>query len=483
MSCNICIEKFNKSSRVIVSCVYCEFTSCSSCCKRYILGTFETAHCMNCKKEWDRNILVKNFSMSFVDNVYKKHYENILFNKEVLLFPATQVYIEKETKKEELFNKIKKESLDLIYFQNLLEMLRNDNLKLKNEIFLYSNSNDRDIERKKSYLVAEYNDNIKRGEEYLRQYNEIFLKRNVLKIEYDALFTSCNKSTFIKKCSFTDCRGFLSSQWKCGLCENYTCKDCHVIKGLDKNCEHVCNKDVVETIKLLAKDTKECPNCGTGIFKTEGCDQMYCIECHTAFSWNTGKIETGAIHNPHYYEWMRKNGNDRNLNDIQCGREIDQVFIINLLRLLQHKNYHIYDKLFQDICVSVVHMRAVELPKYNLDVVNNNLNLRILLLKNSVSEDEFKKNIYKREKDLQKRRSIANVIAMYINCMTDIMYRVYDDINIDEKNIYPNGTSKMQGFMREFKQLKLYTEECLGDIAKVYKSKPVKLFNESLWSF
>jgi hypothetical protein len=31
---------------------------------------------------------------------------------------------------------------------------------------------------------------------------------------------------------------------------------------------------------------------------------MWCPQCHTAFRWSTGEIERGAIHNPHYYEWM-----------------------------------------------------------------------------------------------------------------------------------------------------------------------------------
>ena len=38
------------------------------------------------------------------------------------------------------------------------------------------------------------------------------------------------------------------------------------------------------------------------------CDQMWCVECKTAFSWSKGTIETGMVHNPHYYQWMRQNG-------------------------------------------------------------------------------------------------------------------------------------------------------------------------------
>ena len=39
------------------------------------------------------------------------------------------------------------------------------------------------------------------------------------------------------------------------------------------------------------------------------CDQMYCMQCHTAWDWITQTIETGRIHNPHYYEWLRTQNN------------------------------------------------------------------------------------------------------------------------------------------------------------------------------
>ena len=32
--------------------------------------------------------------------------------------------------------------------------------------------------------------------------------------------TKTERKAFIKRCPADDCRGFLSSQWKCGLCEN-----------------------------------------------------------------------------------------------------------------------------------------------------------------------------------------------------------------------------------------------------------------------
>ena len=39
---------------------------------------------------------------------------------------------------------------------------------------------------------------------------------------------------FIKACSAKDCRGFLSTQWKCGICEKTTCSKCFILKDDDE---------------------------------------------------------------------------------------------------------------------------------------------------------------------------------------------------------------------------------------------------------
>ena len=72
----------------------------------------------------------------------------------------------------------------------------------------------------------------------------------------------------------------------------------------------------VETAKLIRQTTKPCPKCGLRIHKASGCDQMWCIDCKTTFSWNTGEIVTGGIiHNPHYFQYLR----DHSENGIILG--------------------------------------------------------------------------------------------------------------------------------------------------------------------
>jgi hypothetical protein len=105
----------------------------------------------------------------------------------------------------------------------------------------------------------------------------------------------------VRKCPSTGCKGFLNTKWHCELCTKNICKDCNEeeVPG------HECNPETVETVKLIRSDTKGCPTCGTLIYRSAGCPQMWCVECHTTFDWNTGEIETGVIHNPHYYEFQR----------------------------------------------------------------------------------------------------------------------------------------------------------------------------------
>jgi hypothetical protein len=128
----------------------------------------------------------------------------------------------------------------------------------------------------------------------------------------------------LRGCPGEGCRGFLDEKWICGVCDMSVCSHCHIGLGEDEVVEerhgsaavdqapegkrwHICNPDQIATARLLARDTKPCPKCKALISKIDGCDQMWCTQCQTAFSWQTGQVEEGRVHNPHYYEWQRRN--------------------------------------------------------------------------------------------------------------------------------------------------------------------------------
>jgi len=128
---------------------------------------------------------------------------------------------------------------------------------------------------------------------------------------------------FVMQCQNDGCRGMLTTQYKCDICTKFTCPKCFLPIEGEKG-DHVCKQEDIDTVEELRKNTRPCPNCGLRISKIDGCDQMWCIECKTAFSWSKGTVEKGVIHNPHYYQWMRQNGGvPRNPNEHNegCGND------------------------------------------------------------------------------------------------------------------------------------------------------------------
>ena len=431
MECEICIEKYNKSSRLKVGCPYCEYKACRKCCETWLLN--ETVpRCLNaeCGKELSRQHVATIFTRTFMNGEYKKHRETVLFDQERALLPATQPIVENIISREKIDTEIRRiedEELRAIYVR--IAALRSDRSRLE----------------RRTTAVSE-------------------------------------RSTFIKACPDSECRGFLSSQWKCGLCEKWACSDCHEIKGMSRDCEHTCNPDNVATASLLAMDTKSCPSCGVGIHKIEGCDQMFCTMCHTGFSWRTGRIETN-IHNPHYFEWLRRTGGEvpRNPNEIRCGHEITNTFTRILVSSMRTSGIHvdIINKLTR-ICEAIIHFRYVELVRFPADRVLNNQDLRIDYLRNKISEDNFKIQIQRLDKKHQKNREIHNVFTILYNTVTDILYRF--DNEVRSGTFYMRSADEKQltiDILKEVDCIREYVNECLLDISKTYGSRRMTI-NESV---
>jgi hypothetical protein len=218
-SCNICCDNYNKSTRSKILCPYCDFEVCRSCCETYILSE-NIPKCMKpeCGKEWSRKFLRENFTNVFLSSKYKEHLENILFDQEKALLPATQPIAEENIRK-----------------SNIRKQIRNIDIHI--------------IELQKQRRELEHS------------YHNGAPKSN----------TDTDRAKFVRQCPADDCRGFLSTQWKCGICLRWTCPECHELKGFERDCVHKCDPNNVETAKLLEKDSKPCPKCQSLIFKISGC--------------------------------------------------------------------------------------------------------------------------------------------------------------------------------------------------------------------
>ena len=437
--CSICCEKLNKSTRSPINCKTCvskDTVVCQSCAKRYILDQPTDASCMVCKVEWDTDFLHENFTKTFINKELKVHRENYLLEKQIALLSDTQQYAEQLKLIEELNKQreilyIKKRS-----WENLIKEVNNKIKVIDNTIL-----------------------DIRRGETPAEE-----------------------KGEFKFKCPVENCNGFLNDKFYCGICENKICRHCMEIKGED----HECDPEKKDTVNLIRKDTKPCPKCGQLINKSNGCDQMYCIKCHSAFSWRTGAIERGNVHNPEYYRWMRENGRDipRDPQDIRedpCGNNIvGYNTLLNALRYYfpaVHQNSLINRTSILDTpeTIKIIHMHRLvhhinaenRYYENNTRYIDTNLReLRAHYILSKINKNDFKKKIQMISKKQSKEKKLNNiwnllkiVLIEYIGKISEKRY------NIEE------GKLIIRNIITESIQIQEFCNNSFKKIGKIYNMK------------
>lgn len=372
IECQVCAEP--QSERQFVTCGACAYSCCKTCVKRYLLACVDDPHCMNCKRRMNRGELTKTFSATFVNTTFKEWRKRVLFQRELAKMPSTQPYVRQELKRRE----------------NLLLM--------------------RDMERERAQL-----------RQRLRELDSVLL---TLHTQLTPPLED-RRSAFVHRCAQADCRGFLSTAWKCNVCSKYTCAHCNEALGFARDGgDHVCAESNKETMRMLRSDSKNCPGCGECIHRISGCDQMWCTMCATAFSWRTGLVVNGEqIHNPHFYDYMqRHNGRvARNPADIPCGgmptyREI--VHAMGKAHTLSTKDCEYLLAMHR----LVLHVREDEMRRYELNrrtEEDRNVDLRVLYTLNELDEDKFCMKLQQREKCQEKRQDIFDVLQLIVQVSSD----------------------------------------------------------------
>ena len=474
--CNICCNQYNNSTRKVIECPIdsCKYKSCKQCVRTYILNTSEEPHCMNCKNSWTQKFIIENTNKSFYDNDFKKYKKEILLNIELTKLPESMqaaenyLYIkEQQDEKQKIQTTINNLNKELLNLKKLrYDCIRNINI-------IQSGNIDQD------------------------------------------------KKKFIMPCPNNDCRGYLSTQYKCELCKLYTCPTCFEVIGYNKNDEHVCNQDSVKSAELIKKDTKPCPKCGVRIYKISGCNQMWCTECKVAFDWTSSKIVNGNIHNPHYYEWLKKQNNGtipRNPDDIVCGGLYGyntlKNKVIYRLNLNHIKNGIEYFRDFWN-CLNYDfinnHPLILELSynstldlfndsgawfKYILDYItkihrfinhfnNENLrntrnkvqelqdneSLRVAYINKLKSKEEFANNIFMKFNQKKKYSELLHIYELISAVGIDLFTFIRNISNIINKDNYKESIIKILDKIQEYINLIKYCNKEFANISTIFNNK------------
>jgi hypothetical protein len=397
--CSICASSYTIIKRSLIKCPFCNFECCKQCSKQYIL-TKADPQCIQCHVIWTEEFVEEQFPLTWVDEKLRQHLNQIIFEQEKSMLSAAsnEIYrrelVEKRTQMQHQFNILTNTIEDIRHIiSRYEESYRQCQQRLKSSTERQKTTIMREMEQSEIILInkrqilanrhAQMNTLMRQIERFNEEYDE--------KLDLSVNSIRCPKHA---------CKGFLTAKYYCPVCKDNFCRDCHVC--LDSRIykeTHKCDSDLVRTIRSISHDTKPCPNCKMPIYKLEGCNMMFCTNCNTAFNWVTGEIEKGRIHNPHYFDWLRRNNQDPNQQQIYpTGREVAagqgecRIQIGEIQSICRERKLENTQDIYNGLRL-LIHIEEVMLARPVPEYANRHIELRIQYIqsKGKITEEEWKK--------------------------------------------------------------------------------------------
>ncbi len=386
MECQICCEKmtFKKSLRGNIPCYHCDIRVCRNCVQKYILSVYDFPKCMNCKTYFDIEYINSNLQKKYIKNQYNKHLENILYNREHSFFKESYSIILKNKQRNSLLEHLKISNILIRIFKSHGNKYRH-RTKIQENIKIKIQSNLKDL-------------------------------------------NTINTFNFKMHCIIKDCNGLINSNWQCSECATQICPHCYKVNGAN----HVCIGEDIRTVALLKK-AHPCPSCSLLITKINGCDQMYCTNCNTPFSWRTGHILYGQVHNPHYFEWARHIGRSEQECELinpdlipfkikeSLFKKVNGYILNNRddISILYGNSKHPIKRIFK-ILLRFINIRLNdEIVHWNQLCTSNTEKLRVDFLSNNISENSFKKILRLRYNKTEKYKDVFNILHTFSNTIEE----------------------------------------------------------------
>lgn len=500
MPCDCCTENFNKSTRAIVECPNgeCEYKACRECCQTYLLSQSNFG-CMGCRAEWSYPHLTTQFTKTFLQGKgkfvesggFRKHWENVIMNTEMAFFDKTIRFIQYEDMERE--------------YANTIDIFHDEGRKLKHDLTIMNkqrrlhckclrkqgvkNCSCKSKEEKSKWIQErkELTNRIDENRQELireaRRLEEILQNARLDLIDTPGIVKT--KKSFVQACTKEGCDGFLSTAWKCRVCESHICNKCMSVKEEG----HKCDPDVVKTVQLCIKETKPCPKCSERIHKIDGCDQMFCTQCETVFSWNTGDIQIGGwVHAPDAVRLMRERGFlQRDARDIQCGGVPNDNDITTwLIRIHKHSNTKLFPRWrsfweIKSIIDPIVRQllnfeqRYVNNPRPEVNRYNRNLHERIQFLKGKITKEKWKKTLFVNEMNFLKRKDEELIKHGWYIAASDCIRNILTMSTSDEVRTEVIKLLKLMNQFNEFLEKQIYKVYGICHTRYVLSTLPTKL--------
>lgn len=415
--CFVCSTAYTKKLKKKVQCPFCEYHSCSRCYNKYMLSSPQQfINCMNCHKEFTLTTISQSISKSFILGEFLDHKTDVVMDLEKSLIPQTQERIAKQNLTRFVSKKVAR------YRDILREIIRAREVLSDDPGRKYDDGFDDDA-KLLDMMFNNLHNKLDNGEILIYEQK------------------SETKRAMVK-CPIDKCNGFLSSTWKCFVCDNFICDKCYAVKKSSTDEEHKCDPNTVKTIKSIINSSKPCPSCGVMISKIEGCNQMWCTACNKPFNWETLEIiRSGVIHNPHYFQYVRNGGNRHEEFNENGGCVYDALPHIllfekkyaNLRNNAIYRNndqeFYIIDNIYDTI--NNIHQRVVEPNMLDLDrdILEQR---RIAFIEGHLRQEEWRFHIRDMLKNIDINRKKFQINLMFDNMATIIIKKMMTSDNPDE---------------------------------------------------
>ena len=151
---------------------------------------------------------------------------------------------------------------------------------------------------------------------------------------------------------------------------------------------------------------------------------MFCISCQTPWSWTTGKIVTsGPIHNPHYYEWLKRTGGavPRNPADVPCGGFPGAWELVRFPRGIKRNIGNLFYE-FHRVCMEI---QDISVRQYRSHIDQNPLNqMNIKFLLGELDEKNWGRLLAIHEKKRKRDAEIQEVLGAFRMVAVELINRV-----------------------------------------------------------
>tara|TARA_Y100000389_G_C17470452_1_gene530009 strand:+ start:1737 stop:3077 length:1341 start_codon:yes stop_codon:yes gene_type:complete len=365
---------------------------------------------MNCKNIWCYTFLETNLQRKFISGEYKERLGTILLSREKTHLKKSHGHVKHIRKIENIKDKLKASDAVLMAL-----------IQIRGKFFM-----------EYCFFLCDIDDKI----DFQRD-ESVNLKKQLREL---------NSSNFtnhpsIRPCCLPECNGMVDKSWCCSKCLRKMCPLCYQVEDAG----HICDENNINTVRLLNQNVKSCPGCGTYISKIDGCDQMFCVNCKTSFSWNSGNIITNKLHNPHYFEYMRnKNGiESRNLN---CGMlNVDIIpfvmqqkpaiiasryilkyrhDLINLFNIQLSRNP--LRRILKTYVKSLDNVLNPEIIYWQQRTNTDNLDLRISYLMDKIDEERWKRTLLRRHKLNRIAENITHIIESFTIILEERVWKIWE---------------------------------------------------------